>query len=79
VASRRPGDWVFRPGSVPDGYACHSDRRRADARQANTSFPSCNRRRRDSAWSRTSDHTKFVIVEAPNAAGQTFRVTTGWR
>jgi hypothetical protein len=32
-----------------------------------------------STWSRTSDHAKFVIVEAPNADGQTFRVMTGWK
>jgi hypothetical protein len=25
-----------------------------------------------SAWARTSDHTKFIVVEAPNADGQTF-------
>jgi hypothetical protein len=30
-------------------------------------------------WSRTGDHSKFVIVEAPNADGQTFRVMTGWK
>ena len=31
------------------------------------------------AWSANADHTKFVVVDAPNASGQTFRVMTGWR
>lgn len=29
-------------------------------------------------WAVTADHTKFVVVEAPRAAGQRFRVLTDW-
>jgi serine/threonine-protein kinase len=31
-----------------------------------------------SNWDVTADHTKFVVVEAPRAAGQRFRVLTDW-
>ena len=31
-----------------------------------------------SNWDATADHTKFVVVEAPRAAGQHFRVLTNW-
>ena len=31
-----------------------------------------------SNWTADADHTRFVIVEAPQAAGQTFRVLTRW-
>jgi Tol biopolymer transport system component len=31
-----------------------------------------------SSWAATPDHTKFIIVESPGAAGQRFRVLTDW-
>jgi Tol biopolymer transport system component/tRNA A-37 threonylcarbamoyl transferase component Bud32 len=31
-----------------------------------------------SNWTVNADHTKFVVVEAPHAKGQTFRVLTNW-
>jgi Tol biopolymer transport system component len=31
-----------------------------------------------SNWAVTADHTQFVVVEAPRAAGQRFRVLTDW-
>ena len=30
-------------------------------------------------WTPNRDHTRFVVVEAPNEIGQTFRVLTRWR
>lgn len=32
-----------------------------------------------SAWSANADHSKFVVADAPNAEGQTFRVMTDWK
>jgi Tol biopolymer transport system component len=31
-----------------------------------------------SNWTANADHTKFVVVDAPHAKGQTFRVLTNW-
>ena len=31
-----------------------------------------------SNWTPSADHTKFVVVEAPRAAGQRFRLLTNW-
>jgi len=31
-----------------------------------------------SNWTANADHTKFVVVDAPQAKGQTFRVLTNW-
>lgn len=31
-----------------------------------------------STWSPTGDHTKFVVIDEPNAKRQTFKVMTGW-
>jgi len=32
-----------------------------------------------SALSANADHSKFVVADAPNAEGQTFRVMTEWK
>ena len=29
-------------------------------------------------WTATTDHTRFVVIDAPNGTAQTFRVLTNW-
>jgi len=31
------------------------------------------------SWTSNADHSKFVVVDAPNGTAQTFRVLTHWR
>ena len=32
-----------------------------------------------SSWTATADHTRFIVVDDPHGAAQTFRVLTNWQ